>query len=192
MGGGHHHGGRHFRRRSRFGGPVYLNYDDSVPVIVDDPELELVDFDADAGDILPTFVTPTDALNYIQEVDTGFNRLDASITRSTVSDSFKTAWAAELGAWRVFAAAARASVGWLNSKAVMDQTDKWSADLKNWDQNFQAQGGKDIGPAPMPPGQGIPSGSGVAVSDVTKLIAAAGVVAAIVVFGPKLSGLMKG
>jgi hypothetical protein len=195
---GHHHhhhgGGRRRGGRSGFGGPIYVNGGTDEFLIFDGRDLPLpLELDAvDAADLLPTFVTPTDAQNYLQEVDTGFARLDASILQSQVADNFKAAWAAELAAWRIFATGARASVGWLNSKAIMDQTDKWAVDLKNWDANFQAQGGKDVGPPPMPPGQGTPTGTGVAIADVSKLIVAGGVLAAIVVFGPKIAQLMKG
>lgn len=202
----HHHGGGGRRRGGRrfFGGgygPVYDDGDDYTEILVlGDPRLydptlrRATDLDRavrqasglDAGDILPTFVTPTDATNYIQEVDTGYARLDASITQSTVADTFRAQWAAQLAAWKVFASGARSSVGWLNTTAIMQQTDRWAQQLKDWDANFQAQGGKDVGPAPLPPGQGMPSGSGVTIPDLTNLALAVGAVAAVVFIAPKL------
>ncbi len=139
----------------------------------------------DAGDIFPTFVTADDAKRYIDETDTGFDRLNVAILASTAPADFKTSWALELGGWKTFATGARAAVGWLNAKAVMEQTDRWAAQLVDWRASFSKIGGSAPGPAPLPPGQGAPSSS--AVGDVTTLVVALGVLAAIVTFGPRLA-----
>jgi hypothetical protein len=139
----------------------------------------------EAADLFPTIVTPADALHQLDAVEAGFARLDNSIQKSTVAENFKAAWLLELAAWRAYQSGARASLGWLNTKAVMEQTDKWADDLRNWDKNFQAQGGTNIGPPPMPPGQG--NGGGAQLSDLTTLVVAIGLVAAIITIGPALT-----
>jgi hypothetical protein len=140
----------------------------------------------DAGDILPTLVTPDDAKHYLMQVDTGYAQLDASIQSYTGTPSdFKVAWSLQLGTWKAFFATAMATVGWLNTTAVMQQTDRFQADLVGWRTKFQAVGGNPPGPAPVAPGQGIP-GPSQSASDITKVVLAVGAVAAIVVFGPTL------
>jgi hypothetical protein len=140
-----------------------------------------------AGDILPTFVTPEDARRYIDEVDAAYARLDSAILASTVPADFKTSWGIQLAAWKAFALSAKPSVGWINTTAVMEQTDRFNEQLKNWYAGFQAVGGKTPGPPPLPPGQGVPNPNPTTVNDVTKLVAVIGAVGVLFIFGPKLS-----
>jgi hypothetical protein len=139
----------------------------------------------EAGDLLPTFVTADDARRYIDETDTGYSRLNTAIATSSASPDFKAAWAIQLAGWTTFATGARATVGFLNAKAVMDQTDRWAAQLQDWSAAFAKAGGMAPGPAPPSPGQG--TGKPTSLGDLTGLIVAAGVVAAIVIFGPRLA-----
>lgn len=178
--------GRRFRR----GGfaPVFVDVYDGI---CDDDRVCPLDTPATlddamgAGDILPTFVTPNDARAYIDQTNAGYESLNGSVTASQVPDAFKSQWGQQLANWRAFASSAKASVGWLNTTAVMQQTDRWAQDLKNWDAQFQAAGGKDIGPPPLSPGQGTPNpSSGNVFHDVTWLLVAGGVLAAIIVLGP--------
>ena len=143
--------------------------------------------DQDAGDLFPTFVTPEDAKRYMGEVDTGYSQLDAAIQSfPTAPSDFKVAWALQIGGWKAFFSGAMASVGWLNTTAVMQQTDRFNSQLAEWRKSFAAIGGRPPGPGPLTPGQGVP-GSGNPTSDVVKVVAAVGAVAAIVIFGPVLA-----
>jgi len=184
--------GRRFRGyKGRGTSVVYL---DRAPDIIYDcprtlngicyPEFE------EAGDILPTFVSGADAQRYIDEVDAGYNRLDTGInTSSNLTQDFKTSWGIQLTAWKAFAIASKASLGgwtggFFNAKAIMDQTDRFNEQLKNWYAEYAKSGGTGVGPAPVKPGQGIPGDTQV--SDITKLVVAGGVLAAILVIGPKI------
>jgi len=140
----------------------------------------------EAGDIFGTVVTGEDAKRYIDETDTAYERLNVAILASTAPADFKTAWSLQFGGWKTFATGARATVGFFNAKAVMEQTDRWAAQLPEWRASFAKIGGTAPGPAPPAPGQGVP-GTGPKVGDFTTLIVAAGVLAAIVVFGPRLA-----
>jgi hypothetical protein len=111
------------------------------------------------GDILPTFVTPADAKRYIRETDAQWDRTDADILASTQVDSaFKSSWATDLEGWRRFRDDAVTSVGWLNTKATMEQTDRWAAKLTAWRKALTDAGGKLVGPGPLAPGQGLGQG----------------------------------
>lgn len=159
----------------------------------DDPEpkqpqagMTYFEHDEDAGDILPTFVTPDDAKRYLTEVDAGYSQLDSAIQSSTFAPfDFKTSWGIQLGSWKAFFGSAMATVGWLNTTAVMQQTDRYQEQLINWRKSFAAVGGTPPGPNPIAPGQGVP-GSGNPTSDIVKSVAAVGAVAAIIIFGPAL------
>jgi hypothetical protein len=146
------------------------------------------------GDWLPTVVTPADARRYIDEVDGGYRHLDASVGPDpNVGDSFKSQWASQFAAWQQFATTGRADQAgwsdWLNTKAVMEQTDRWSQQLTDWSTAFEQAGGKIVGAKPIPPGQGLPGGASV--GQFTGLVVAAGVLAAIIVIGPKLPSLRR-
>ena len=107
------------------------------------------------GDLLPTFVGPDDAKRYISETDTGYTRLDQQIQASAVSAAFKSGWSTQLKGWQAFRDEALKEVGWFNAKATMEQTDRWSAQLQEWQASFaKAAPGALVGPAPVPPGQG--------------------------------------
>jgi hypothetical protein len=187
MGGGSHPRTRRFRGHAGRGTSVV--YLDSVPDYVYDCPRTLngicyPEF-LEAGDILPTFVTPEDAKKYIDEVDSGYSRLDTGISSATnLTQDFKASWGIQLTTWKAFAVASKASVGWLNTKAVMDQTDRFNDQLKNWFTEFTKAGGSGVGPMPTTPGQGIPGTTQV--SDVTKLVIAGSVLAGILLIAPKL------
>lgn len=182
-------GGNRRKFRGFRGAGTSIVYLDRVPDVIYDcprtlngicyPEFQ------EAGDILPTFVTPDDARKYIDEVDSGYNRLDSGIsTAPNLTQDFKTSWGIQLTTWKAFAIASKASVGWLNTKAIMEQTDRFNDQLKNWFTEFTKLGGSGVGPMPTTPGQGIPGTTQV--SDVTKLVIAGSVLAAIVFIAPKL------
>ena len=144
----------------------------------------------EAGDILPTFVTAADAERYINEVNTAYASLNQAISLSQVSSDFKASWDLQWQGWIGFATDARSTVTFWNAKAVMQQTDRWHEQLKNWYTGFQSAGGKPPAPPPIPPGQGIPDPHPTNVTDFTKLALVIGGVAAIVVFGPKLARVL--
>lgn len=140
-----------------------------------------------AGDLLPTFVTPDDARRYIDEVDVAYARLDSNILASSVPTDFKTSWGIQLTAWKTFAVSAKATVGWLNTTAVMQQTDRFSKELRNWYEGFKAVGGTPVGPGPLPPGQGVPNPDAPSIGNITQLALVIGGVAALLMFGSKLA-----
>jgi hypothetical protein len=114
---------------------------------------------AETGDILPTFVTPADAKRYIRETDAQWDRTDSDIQASAAVDmAFKGSWATDLEGWRRFRDDAVNSVGWLNTKATMEQTDRWAAKLTAWRKALTDAGGKLVGPGPLAPGQGLGQG----------------------------------
>jgi hypothetical protein len=108
------------------------------------------------GDLLPTFVTPDDARRYVNETDAEFERLDQAIQTSQVSAPFKQSWVIDRDAWRKFRDDALKNVGWFNTKATMDQTDRWKKKASDWHDAFTKEGGQTVGPAPAPPAQGLP------------------------------------
>ena len=146
---------------------------------------------SDAGDILPTFVSPADARRYIDEVDAGYVRLDGPVQASTVAADFKASWTIQFSAWRVFAASAKPSVGWLTTKAVMEQTDRFQTQLQNWYGAFVKAGGAPTGHPPPDPGQGVPGTGTITPGNLTALLVAAGGVAALFMFGPSLARAFK-
>lgn len=138
----------------------------------------------EAGQILPTFVTPDDAKRYMGEVDAGYMQLDAAVqSLATAPADFKTSWGLQFAAWKTFYAGATATVGWLNTKAVMDQTDRFNILLGDWRKSFGAIGGTPPGPGPLTSGQGVPGPASV---DFTKAAIAIGTVGALFLFGPQL------
>jgi len=141
----------------------------------------------EAGDILPTFVSPDDAKRYMSEIDSSYSQLDNAIQNyvNTPTD-FKVSWGIQIATWKAFFGASMAGVGWLNTTAVMQQTDRYAEQLKNWRGQFIAIGGNPPSPAPLPPGQGIP-GAGPQVSDFTKPLLIVGGIAALIIFGPTLA-----
>jgi hypothetical protein len=151
------------------------------------PVAVVLDQKNDAGDLLPTIVLPEDARRYIDQVDTDYQRFGLAVAQSSVDPGFKSQWEMQLVGWKAFSIPARAAVGFINTKAVMDQTDRWAEQLVTFSKSFIAAGGTLLGPPPQKPGQGtgdpltLPS-----VGSVTGLVAAIAGVAAIVVLGPKL------
>jgi hypothetical protein len=113
---------------------------------------------AATGDILPTFVTPDDARRYIRETDAQWERIDSDLRASQLDDAFKRSWAADLEGWRRFRDDAIRSVGWLNTKATMEQTDRWASKLVAWRKAITDAGAKVTGPGPLAPGQGLGDG----------------------------------
>jgi hypothetical protein len=145
----------------------------------------------EAGDILPTFVTPDDAKHYMSETDGGYAQLDAAIQNYVNAPTdFKVSWGIQLATWKAFYGTAMASVGWLNTTAVMQQTDRYVQQLKEWRAQFAAIGGTPPGPGPVGPGQGVP-GSGAQASDFTKPLLIVGGIAALIVFGPTLAKMFS-
>lgn len=189
-----HHGGRRFGRgRSvsiyEIGQPYEEVYYD-CPRDLDGFCLPPIPI-AQAGDIFPTFVTATDAQNYLNEVNTAYTAMNLAVTTSNVADDFKQSWAIQWQGWIQFSTDARASVSFWNAKAVMQQTDRWQAQLKNWSTQFQSIGGKPPAP-PIGPGQGIPDPpGGGTVNDLTKLAIAIGVTAGIILVAPKVLSFIK-
>jgi hypothetical protein len=145
----------------------------------------------EAGDILPTFVSPDDAKRYMSEVDSGYAQLNAAIQSyvNTPTD-FKVSWGIQFATWKAFYGASTAGVGWLNTTAVMQQTDRYAEQLKNWRAQFVAIGGNPPGPAPLPPGQGIP-GAGPQVSDFTQPLLIVSGIITLLVFGPTIAKMFS-
>ncbi len=195
----HFHGHAHGRHRRGSGGGrrshghdvVYL---DVVPDVVycDGSIVNGICIpDREASGMWPTFVTPDDARRYIDEVDAGYRRLDTAIASSVAAPAdFKISWGIQIATWTAFALPAKVSVGWLNTTAVMDQTDRFNEQLKSWFGSFQAVGGTPPGPPPTTPGQGIP-GTGNTTADMTKLVTAVGVAAAMILVVPKVLSFFK-
>lgn len=145
----------------------------------------------EASGVLPTFVTPDDARRYIDEVDSGYRRLDTAIAASVAAPAdFKVSWGIQMTTWTAFSIPAKATVGWLNTTAVMDQTDRFNEQLKNWFAGFQAVGGSPPGPPPTTPGQGVP-GTTNTTADMTKLVTAVGITAAMILVVPKMLSFFK-
>jgi hypothetical protein len=139
-----------------------------------------------AGDLFPTFVTPDDARHAIDETEAGYDRLNATILGSSTPPEFKASWGADYVAYKAFAAGARASVGFLNTKAVMDQNDRYQQKLKDWSTSFALTSGSPApGPAPSAPGQG--TGEQMTLSSLfsgtTGLIVAGAALAAVLLLG---------
>lgn len=178
---------RHRRRAAPYQGFDSITY---ITELVPEPDefyfpvAVVLDKKNDAGDLLPTIVMPDSARKYIDQVDADYTRENLAITQSNVDPAFKAQWLVQFGAWKTFSVAARASVGFFDTKAVMDQTDRFAQQLVDQDKAFAAAGGARIGAPPATPGQGV--GEPVALSSVTKLVAALAGVAAIVIIGPKL------
>jgi hypothetical protein len=166
------------------GATTFENDEDSF--LLTKEENRTVPHRSEAGDILPTFVSPDDAKRYMSEIDTGYAQLDAAIQGyvNTPTD-FKVSWTLQLATWKGFYGTATASVGWLNTTAVMQQTDRYAAQLKTWRDQFIAIGGTPTGPAPLPPGQGVP-GAGLQPSDLTTPLLIVGGIAALIILGPTL------
>jgi hypothetical protein len=110
------------------------------------------------GDLLPTFVTPDDARRYVRETDSEWERIDADVQTSGIDAGLKRSWATDLEAWRRFRDDAINRVGWLNTKATMEQTDRWASKLVAWRKAIADAGGKITGPGPVTPGQGLGDG----------------------------------
>lgn len=142
-----------------------------------------------AGDLLPTFVSASDAQRYIDEVNTSYTTMNQAVSLSQVASDFKASWDLQWQGWIHFATDARASVTFWNAKAVMQQTDRWADQLKNWYASFQKAGGQPP-PAPTTPGQGIPDPNATSVGNLTTLALVVGGVAALVIFGPKLARVL--
>ena len=138
-----------------------------------------------AGDLLPTFVTPDDARKAIDETDANYERLNIAILASTSAPpEFKASWGLQYAGWKTFATGARATVGFLNTKAVMDQNDRYTSQLQDWGKSFSMVGGTPPGPVSQPSGQGTPT-TGIAsfLSGSTGLVLAGAALAGILVFG---------
>lgn len=144
----------------------------------------------EAGDIFPTFVTAADAERYVNEVNTAYTSLNQAVSVSQVSPDFKASWGLQWDGWIHFATDARSTVTFWNAKAVMQQTDRWNEQLKNWYAGFQQAGGKPPAPPPIPPGQGVPDPNPITVGDFTKLALVIGGVSALIIFGPKLARVL--
>lgn len=113
----------------------------------------------DAGDLLPTWITPSDALRYIDEVESGYTVLGLAIQQSAVSPEWKTLWDKHLEGWQKFRDDARSTMAqwWaMNAKAITEQTDRWGKQLQSWREDFKAQGGVILPPPTTDPGQGVP------------------------------------
>lgn len=161
-----------------------------VPTALDFDELDRARLDElGAGDIFPTLVTADDARRYIQETDTGYIRLNAAIVGTapgSVPPAFQNAWTVQYAGWTRFRIDALPSVTFWNAKAVFEQNDRWHKALEDWTEDFRKLGGAP-GPSPLPPGQGTGGPDiAAAIPNLTKLVAVAGVAAAVLLLAPKL------
>lgn len=141
---------------------------------------------ATLGDMLPTFVTPDDAKRYMDEVGTDHKLLNNDITQSSVRQLFKDDWALYLHDWQSFYTKAYPDVGWLNTKATMEETDRYSSWVAGWRKAFAAEGGKVGSPGPPNAGQGIPEGPEPAWLGTVKTVAWIGLGLAALYVGAKV------
>ena len=211
--GGHHHGGHHGGgRRGRRGGFGSVTVLDTLPDVIESdcywerlPDGRMVrrcPTDAQgpgasyvrysdamglgAGDLFPTFVSPDDARKAIDETDAGYERMNIAILASTSAPpEFKASWGLQYATWKTFATGARATVGFLNTKAVMDQNDRYASQLQDWGKSFALVGGQAPGPTPPAAGQGVPGETSLGgfLSGSTGLILAGAALAGILIFG---------
>jgi hypothetical protein len=147
-----------------------------------------------AGDILPTLVTADTAKAYLQETNTQYETLDQAIQHAQwpgqPPGDFIIAWTGTLVGWKAFFNTAMATVGFFTAKSVMDQTDRWVSTLAQFSSQFHMLAPSSPVPtAPAPPGQGTggPTDLGALLKGSTGLIVAGAALAAILVFGPRLS-----
>jgi hypothetical protein len=135
-----------------------------------------------AGDILPTIVTPSDAKAAIDQTESGYDQLNLSVLASNAPPEFKGSWAIQYANAKTFATGARASVGFLNTTAVMQQNDKYQQQLVDWGKSFAAIGGAVPAGATLPPGQAAPGTGENSLANIfgsaTGLVVATGVVLA--------------
>ena len=108
----------------------------------------------------------------------------AILASTSAPPEFKASWGLQYATWKTFATGARATVGFLNTKAVMDQNDRYTSQLQDWGKSFALVGGQAPGPTPPAAGQGVPDSSAASfLSGSTGLILAGALLAGIVVFG---------
>lgn len=139
----------------------------------------------DAGDILPTFTGPGDVDAHREAVNGQHQQLNSQILPSGVSQDFKSAWGQYLQTWLSFYNTNKAA-NWieksLSAKSMYEQIDQFANQVAQWATDFQKAGGNLQGSIPSI----ADKPSDVTLAKVTGLVVAAGVVAAIVVIGPKL------
>lgn len=105
--------------------------------------------------ILPSVVWPSDARNYIREVDAAYQAFAIDVSSSQVSDSFKAEWQIQLASWNKFRDD-NVGIIYFGAASVMDQTDRYACILRKWRDRFIQIGGTPLSPSPLSPGQGVP------------------------------------
>ncbi len=212
----HHRGGRRFGRGRGFGVdvidyvPEYVDSECWIERLPDGtfrkrcPPVEALGFsDAGgpigylrysegAGDILPTLVTADTAKAYLGETNTQYETLDQAIKSSStpLPADFLTTWTGTLLGWKAFFNTAIATVGFFTAKSVMDQTDRWVQILAQFSTQFhQLSPSSPVPTTPSPPGQGTGGATdfGALLKGSTGLVVAGAALAAILIFGPRLS-----
>ncbi len=147
-----------------------------------------------AGDILPTIVSSDTAKAYLDETNTQYETLDAAVQSSkdlgtAAGGQFLAAWTATFVGWKAFYNTAKASVGFFTAKSVMDQTDRWVATLSQFSSQFHQLSPSSPVITPSAPGQstGGATDFGSLLKGSTGLVVAGAALAAILIFGPRLS-----
>ncbi len=107
-------------------------------------------------DVLPTIVTPSDAKLLIDQVNAEYDLFDSDVSPNT-DGAFRAKWAGQLHSWELFRDNAKKTVGWLNTRSVMAQTDAYHDQLQTWKTAYAALGGRStIGPEVKPSGNTVP------------------------------------
>lgn len=139
----------------------------------------------DAADILPTLTGPGDVDTHREAVNGQHQQLNAQILPSNVSQEFKSAWGNYLQSWLTFYNQNK-DANWLTkslyAKSMYEQIDQFANQVAQWAQDFKKAGGNLQGDIPSI----ADKPSDVTISKVTGLVVAGGVLAAIVILGPKL------
>jgi hypothetical protein len=138
----------------------------------------------DAQGILPTFTGPADVDAHREAVNGQHQSLNAQIIASGISQDFKNAWLNYLRSWNEFYTANR-EASWaakfLSAVSMYSQIDQFASQVADWASKFQQAGGQLQGGFPS-----LADKPTTNISDITGLVVAGGVLAAIVILGPKL------
>ena len=106
------------------------------------------------------FVSPADALAYVDRVDADVRRLaDALNTQAPVLDPFVISWKKWRREWQAFWLLTKQSGAVWNTVAVFEETERREQQLVKWYSEARSKGWIVAGPSPVgPPGEaGVPA-----------------------------------